>query len=57
MGLDKLNILPKWDDEKMNRHSHDEVDEWKHKKYYEAIRQCILIGVILLKWLMPSQII
>ena len=38
MDLDKLDILPKWDDEKMNKHNPNEGDEWKYKKHYEAIK-------------------
>jgi len=38
MDLDKLNILPPWDEEKMSKLGLKKGDEWKNRKYYEAVR-------------------
>lgn len=38
MDLNKLNILPTWDEEKMSRLGLKKGEEWKHKSYYEAIK-------------------
>ncbi len=38
MDLEKLNILPEWNEEKMSSLNAKEGDEWKHRNYYEAIK-------------------
>jgi hypothetical protein len=38
MDLNKLNPLPEWDDERINKPKQDEGDEWKHKEYHQATK-------------------